>query len=164
MTPWTVDCQAPLSMGFPMPEYWSGLPFPSSGDLSNPGIKHTSSKLAGRFFTTEPPRKPFSNRNMWREKGEYRIHGVIPSKFSAELFLLSVSFLPQEIQEKVGRISSDWFPQLPMGSKYPEQGVLLWVFSGLWESNAVLSPSPPCKECMLPWSRRDSKSSSDWGR
>ena len=36
-TPWTVACQAPLSMGFPRQEYWSGLPFPSQGDLPDPG-------------------------------------------------------------------------------------------------------------------------------
>ena len=54
-TPWTVSLQAPLSMGFPSPEYWSGLPFPSPGDLPSPGIKPaflTSPALAGRFFTT----------------------------------------------------------------------------------------------------------------
>ena len=53
--------QAPLSMGFPRQEYWSGLPFPSQGDLSDPGIEPTSSAapaLAGRLFTTEPLRKP----------------------------------------------------------------------------------------------------------
>ena len=38
-TPWTLACQAPLSMGFHRQEYWSGLPFPSPGDLLNPGIK-----------------------------------------------------------------------------------------------------------------------------
>ena len=38
-TPWTVACQAPLSVGFPRQEYWSGLPFPSPGDLPDPGIK-----------------------------------------------------------------------------------------------------------------------------
>ena len=36
---WTVACQAPLSVGFPKQEYWGGLPFPSPGDLSDPGIK-----------------------------------------------------------------------------------------------------------------------------
>ena len=39
MTPWTVACQTPLSMGFPRQEYWSGLPFPSPGNLPNPEIK-----------------------------------------------------------------------------------------------------------------------------
>ena len=53
-TPWTVALQAPLSMRFSRQEYWSGLPFPASGDLPDPGIKPVSSALAGRFFTTEP--------------------------------------------------------------------------------------------------------------
>ena len=53
-TPWTVARQAPLSLEFPRQEYWSGLPFPSSGDLPDPGIKptsHMSPALAGGFFT-----------------------------------------------------------------------------------------------------------------
>ena len=53
--PWTVACQAPLSMGFSRQEYWHGLPLPSPGDLPDPGIKPTSfyvSHVAGRFFTT----------------------------------------------------------------------------------------------------------------
>ena len=58
VTPWTVALQAPLSMGFSMQEYWSGLPFPPSGDLPHPGIEPTSPALTIRFFTTEPPGKP----------------------------------------------------------------------------------------------------------
>jgi len=58
LTPWTVAHQAPLSMGFPRQEYWSWLPFPSTGDLPDPGIKPTSSALTGGLFTTEPPGKP----------------------------------------------------------------------------------------------------------
>ena len=42
---WTVALQAPLSMGFSKQEYWSGLPFPSPGDLPNPGIKPVSPAL-----------------------------------------------------------------------------------------------------------------------
>ena len=41
-TPWIVARQVPLSMGFPRRDYWSGLPFPSVGDLPNPGIKSAS--------------------------------------------------------------------------------------------------------------------------
>ena len=55
MIPWTVACQAPLSMGFSRQEYCSGLPFPSSGDLPNSGMEPTSltyPALAGGFFTT----------------------------------------------------------------------------------------------------------------
>ena len=51
-TPWTVACQAPLSMEFPRQEYWSGLPFPPPRDLPNPGIKPASLALAGGFFAT----------------------------------------------------------------------------------------------------------------
>ena len=57
--PWTIAHQAPLSMGFPRQEHWSRLPFPSPGDLPNPGIKPRSPTLAGRFLTTEPWGKPY---------------------------------------------------------------------------------------------------------
>ena len=50
--------QAPLYMEFSRQEYWSGLPFPSAGDLPNPGIEPMSPALAGRFFITEPSGKP----------------------------------------------------------------------------------------------------------
>ena len=46
-----------LSMGFPRQEYWSGLPLPSPGDLSDPGIETRVSCIAGGLFTTEPPGK-----------------------------------------------------------------------------------------------------------
>jgi len=48
---WTVAYQAPLSMGFSRQECWSGLPFRSAWDLSDPGIEPESSALAGSFFT-----------------------------------------------------------------------------------------------------------------
>ena len=43
--PWSVACQAPLSIGFPRQEYWSGLTFPSPGDLPGPGIEPGSPAL-----------------------------------------------------------------------------------------------------------------------
>ena len=61
-TPWTVACQTPLSVGFSRQEYWSGLPFPTLGDLPNPRIEPVSSvspASAGKFFTTEPHGKPY---------------------------------------------------------------------------------------------------------
>jgi len=57
VTPWTVACQAPLSVGFSRQEYWSGLPFPSPEARPHPGIKLMSPvapALAGKFFTTAP--------------------------------------------------------------------------------------------------------------
>ena len=59
--PWTVVHQVPLSLEFSRQENWGGLPFPSPGDLPNPGIKPVSlvsPALAGRFFTTASPEKP----------------------------------------------------------------------------------------------------------
>ena len=58
MTPWTVARQAPPSMGFSRQEYWSGLLFPSPGDLPNPGIKPKSPTLQADALTSAPPGKP----------------------------------------------------------------------------------------------------------
>ena len=57
-TLWTVAHQASPSMGFSRQEYWSGLPFPSPGDLPNPGIEPGSSTLEADALTSEPPGKP----------------------------------------------------------------------------------------------------------
>ena len=51
--PWTVACQAPLSLGFSRQEYWSGLPFPFPGDLPDPGIKPRSPALQADHLPTE---------------------------------------------------------------------------------------------------------------
>ena len=53
-TPWTVACQAPLSMGFLRQEYWSGLPFPSPGDLPNPGTELGSPTCQADSLLSEP--------------------------------------------------------------------------------------------------------------
>ena len=57
VTPWTVGYQAPLSMGFSRQEYWSGLPFPSPGDLPDPGIEPRSPAFQADALTSEPPGK-----------------------------------------------------------------------------------------------------------
>ena len=64
VTPRNVDQQAPLSVEFSRQGYWSRFPFPSTGDLPNPGIKPTAPMapaLTGRFFTTVPPGKSLWN-------------------------------------------------------------------------------------------------------
>ena len=61
LAPWNAACQAPLSMRFPRQEYWSGLSFPSPGDLPNPGIEPTSTvspALQAGSLPVEPPGKP----------------------------------------------------------------------------------------------------------
>ena len=58
VTPWTIACQDPLSMGFSRQGYWSGLPFPSPGGLPNPGIEPGSPALQADSLLTELPGKP----------------------------------------------------------------------------------------------------------
>ena len=60
VTPWTAAHQAPLSMEFSRQEYWSGLPFPSPGDLPHPGIKPRSPTLQAASLPTEPTGKLIS--------------------------------------------------------------------------------------------------------
>ena len=60
MTPWAVAHQAPLSMGFSRPEYWSGLPFPSPGNLPDPGTEPRSPELQADSLPSEPPGEPHS--------------------------------------------------------------------------------------------------------
>ena len=59
---WTVAPQAPLSMGFPRQEYWSGLPFPSTRDLPDPRIKPRSPVVQANSLLTELPGKLLSYR------------------------------------------------------------------------------------------------------
>ena len=58
VTPWTIVYRAPPSLGFSRQEYWSGLPFPSPGDLPNPGIEPRSPELQADALLPEPPGKP----------------------------------------------------------------------------------------------------------
>ena len=85
VTPRTVARQAPPPMGFPKQEYWSGLPFPLSQDLPNPGIKPMSPALAGRFFTIEPSGNP-----LWP---------VYLNLSSLTLLWLALEFFPAQSQE-----------------------------------------------------------------
>ena len=57
-TPWTAACQAPPFMKFSGQEYWSGLPFPSPGDLPDPGIEPGSPALQADSSPSEPPGNP----------------------------------------------------------------------------------------------------------
>ena len=57
-TPWSIAHQAPQSMEFSRQEYWSGLPFPSPGDLANPGIEPASPALQADVLPSKPPGEP----------------------------------------------------------------------------------------------------------
>ena len=82
-TPWTVTCQAPLSMGFSRQDYWSGLPCPPPGDLPNPEMESKfpmSLALAGGFFTTS---------TTWEVPGAQQVR-VVFRKRLAPIFLKTV--------------------------------------------------------------------------
>ena len=76
-TPWSIACQALLSMGFPRQEYWNGLPFPSPRDLPDPGIEPMSPTLQADSLPPEPPGKLkfpkiscIKTVQFWRSNGE----------------------------------------------------------------------------------------------
>ena len=74
-TPWTVAHQAPPPMGFSRQEYWSGLTFPSPGDLPDPGIESRSPTLPADALTSEPPEKPQSPKNSHQIKHNLQLPG-----------------------------------------------------------------------------------------
>ena len=91
-TPRTAAHQALPSMGFARQENWTGLPFPSPGDLPGSGIEPLSPALAGRFFTTKPPGKPYSTYNSLHLLIPHS-HSIPPSQFpSLETTSLSTSY------------------------------------------------------------------------
>ena len=84
--PWTAAHQAPPPMGFSRQEYWSGLSFPSPGDLPNPGIKPRSPALQADALTSEPPGKP----NIYNDSIQMNSHSEVmcwaPVRTSVDLF------------------------------------------------------------------------------
>ena len=86
VTLWTCSPPGSSVHGISRQEYWNGFPFPSSGDLSDPGIKPTSPALAAGFFTTEPPGKPlsaFMNQQIPRREkiGEWKLISELSPAF-----------------------------------------------------------------------------------
>ena len=82
-TPWTVACQTPLSRAFPKQEYWSGLPFPSSGDLPDPGIKPVSPALQADSLPLNHQGSsmvPLDKRITRDKKGSSQEHEVFSSR------------------------------------------------------------------------------------
>ena len=99
-TPWTVTYQAPPSMGFSRQEYWSGLPFPSPGDLPDPGIKPRSPAWHADALPSEPPGKLHMkwiiNKDLQYSTGKYIQYSVIiymeekPGEYISESVTCSV--------------------------------------------------------------------------
>ena len=114
--PWTTACG--ISQGFPWDfpgkKIWRGLPFPSPGDLLNPGMKSTSPvapALAGGLFTTAPPGQPRIRRDL-------SAPSPAPTQPSSQLSILSPSFYPHPLRlgfcREVLSLKHRWNPQKPL--------------------------------------------------
>ena len=101
-TPWTVAHQAPLSMGLSRQEYWSGLPFPSPGDLPNPGIEPGSPALQVISLPSEPPGKPRHYTRVWcnfpQELRNFALEPQVLRNFALE----SVKIIARRLLVRVG--------------------------------------------------------------
>ena len=77
MTPWKVTCQTPLTMGFSRQKYWSGLPFPSLGDLPDPGMEPGSPTLQADSLPAAPAGKPQSGQwSLTQSSAQWRGWGL----------------------------------------------------------------------------------------
>ena len=99
--PWTIAHQAPPSMELSRQEYWSGLPFPTPGDLPDPGIEPKSpvaSALAGGFFPPEPPGKPIDGQ-CWPLSGSpsRELHWPLWGSHTASSMRSTVGAIPSSV-------------------------------------------------------------------
>ena len=134
-TPWVVTYQAPWSMGFSRQEYWSGLPFPSPGDLPNPGIEPGSPALQTDALPSKPLGKPhfyFKQKlNLSQFKGLW-VHSVQFTSIKDLPFLRATT-------------SFQWAYRGPWMEWYVEAGDL-WSSAperGCWNLQGVRSPVGP---------------------
>ena len=139
VTPWPVAYQGPLSMGFSRQEYWSGLPFPSPGDLLNPGVEPWVSRIAGRRSTIWATREALIKGSIWR----VQLSSVAQScptlcdPMNPSTPGLPVHHqLPEFTQTHVHRVSDAIQPSHPLSSPSPpapnpsqHQGLFQWVNS-----------------------------------
>ena len=134
MTHLTIALQTLLSMVFPRQEYWSGLPFPSPGDLPDPGFKAKSPALGGGFFTTEPPGMPLNvlPQSVWAAMKHY--HNLVGGGALFKMSRCSFTHSPG------GRASMSRVP-----ARFgPGEGPL-------WDHR---QPSSHCTHVTIPWSVR----------
>ena len=104
-TPWTVAYQAPPSMGFSRQEYWSGLPFPSPGDLPDPGIKPGSPAFQADALPSEPPGNQDKPRYLIKKQ---RYHFADKDLCSQSYYFSSSHVQIWEFDHKEGWVLKNW--------------------------------------------------------
>ena len=92
VTPWTVAHQAPQSMEFSRQEYWSGLPFPSPGDLPDPGIKPGSPTLQADALPSEP--QSYGQLSLFKENVLYYLTSCMHAKSLQSCLTLATTYSP----------------------------------------------------------------------
>ena len=133
VTPCTVAPQAPLSMGFSRQEYWSGLSFPSPGDLPDPGIEPTSPAFAGKFFTTVPLEKALLDTYN-QSRGSVQFSSVTQSCLTlCDPMNRSTPGLPVHHQ----------LPEFTQTHVHPVGDAIHRVSDAIQPSHPLSSPSPP---------------------
>ena len=132
-TPWTVAHQAPLSMGFPRQESWSGLPFPSPGGLPNPGVELGSPALQA-FFTAEPPGKPQCLPLVYGRP--YILHAVhLWDVYIENIFSQFVTYLFHFLREVI------WWAEVSKLMKSIAQAFLMYSTFCVFFKNPFFTPS-----------------------
>ena len=114
MTQWTVSCQAPLSVGFSRQEYWSGLPCPLPGDLSNPGMEIRSPALQVDSLLTKSPGKPNLVTSPNPSGSSYRYRHIqillnLPSKYIQNLISSYVFYYDHPVQTGASKMVRNHF-------------------------------------------------------
>ena len=118
VTPWTAAYRAPPSMGFSRQEYWSGLPFPSPGDLPNPGIKPRPPTLQADALPSEPPGKYLEYSYCCCSVAQFCLTLCDPMDCSMPGFPV-LHHLPELAQTYVHRVSDAIPPSHPLLSPSP---------------------------------------------
>ena len=117
VTPWTVACQSPLSMGFSRQEYWSGLSCPPPGESSWPKDQtHVScvSCIAGRFFTHWATWEACFTTNLWQKSSHFKTSGSFFSeKEQLSRYLSWSPFLIQDVGPMRSGLSLQRMESLP---------------------------------------------------
>ena len=110
-TPWTVAYQAPPSMGFSRQECWSGLPFPSPGDLPDPGIKPGSPTLQADALLSEPPGKQSTFKVKPCPQDIFCLSGVFPTPPPPQLQIIGNNQPEQYLITTIPKSSEgNWVP------------------------------------------------------
>ena len=128
-TPWTVAHKAPLFSGFPRQEYWSGLPFPSPGDLPDPGIKSMSPALQANSLPLSHQRSSWcaDHNKLWKILKEMEI----PDHLTC---LLRNPYVGQEATVRTEHGTTDWFK----------------IGKGIWQGCMLYLKSVQSTSCWMP--------------